>query len=120
MLGKKLIESGANVWLINTGMTGGAYGVGNRMSLKYTRALITAALNGELNKMEYETLPVFNFQIPAACPGVPDEVLNPRNTWEDKNAYDAKAKELAQKFNDNFQKFASQASAEILAAAPKI
>jgi phosphoenolpyruvate carboxykinase (ATP) len=120
MLGKKLIDSGANVWLINTGMTGGAYGVGKRMSLKYTRALITAALNGELNKVEYETLPIFNFHIPVSCPGVPSEVLNPRNTWEDKAAYDAKAKELAVKFNENFEKFASHASPEILAAAPKI
>jgi phosphoenolpyruvate carboxykinase (ATP) len=120
MLGKRLIDSGAKVWLINTGITGGAYGVGKRMSLKFTRALIAAALNGELNKLEYETLPIFNFQVPTSCPGVPSEVLNPRNTWEDKAAYDAKAKELAVKFNDNFQKFASQASPEILAAAPKV
>lgn len=119
MLGRKLKESGANVWLINTGMTGGVYGVGKRMSLKYTRSLITAALNGELNNVAFETLPIFNFQIPTSCPWVPSEVLNPRNTWEDKAAYDAKAGELAQKFNDNFKKYADQASAEILAAAPK-
>ena len=120
MLGNKLKESGANVWLINTGMTGGVYGVGKRMSLKYTRALITAALNGELNNAEFETLPIFNFQIPSAVEGVPAEILNPRNTWTDKAAYDAKAGELAAKFNDNFKKYADQASAEILAAAPKI
>ncbi|MCC6514864.1 MAG: phosphoenolpyruvate carboxykinase (ATP) [Chitinophagales bacterium] len=120
MLGNKLKESGANVWLINTGMTGGVYGVGKRMSLKYTRALITAALNGELNNAEFETLPIFNFQIPSAVDGVPSEILNPRNTWTDKAAYDAKAGELAAKFNDNFKKYADQASAEILAAAPKI
>lgn len=119
MLGNKLKESGANVWLINTGMTGGVYGVGKRMSLKYTRALITAALNGELNNAEFETLPIFNFQIPSAVEGVPAEILNPRNTWTDKAAYDAKAGELAAKFNDNFKKYADQASAEILAAAPK-
>lgn len=119
MLGKKLKESGANVWLINTGMTGGVYGVGKRMSLKYTRALITEALNGDLENVAYETLPIFNFQIPAECPGVPSEILNPRNTWTDKAAYDAKAADLAVKFNDNFKKFASQASEEILAAAPK-
>jgi phosphoenolpyruvate carboxykinase (ATP) len=95
MLGKKLKESGANVWLINTGMTGGVYGVGKRMSLKYTRALITEALNGDLENVAYETLPIFNFQIPTACPGVPSEILNPRNTWTDKAAYDAKATELA-------------------------
>jgi phosphoenolpyruvate carboxykinase (ATP) len=120
MLGKKLKESGANVWLINTGMTGGVYGVGSRMSLKVTRGLITAALNGQLRDAEYETLPVFNLQIPVSCPGVPSDVLNPRNTWADKDAYDAKAKELAVKFNQNFEKYAAQANAEILAAAPKV
>lgn len=120
MLGKKLKESGANVWLINTGMTGGVYGVGKRMSLKYTRALITAALNGELNNATYETLPIFNFQIPTAVEGVPSEILNPRNTWTDNAAYDSKATELAVKFNENFKKYASQASEEILAAAPKV
>ncbi len=120
MLGKKLKESGANVWLINTGMTGGVYGVGTRMSLKYTRALITEALNGDLENVAYETLPIFNFQIPTACPGVPSEILNPRNTWTDQAAYDTKATELAIKFNENFKKYASQASAEILAAAPQL
>lgn len=120
MLGKKLKESGANVWLINTGMTGGVYGVGKRMSLKYTRALITAALDGSLNNTTFETLPIFNFQIPTAVEGVPSEILNPRNTWTDKVAYDAKATELAVKFNENFKKYASQASAEILAAAPQV
>ena len=120
MLGKKLKESGANVWLINTGMTGGVYGIGKRMSLKYTRALITEALNGDLENVTFETLPIFNFQIPTACPGVPSEILNPRNTWSDKTAYDAKATELAIKFNDNFKKYAAQASEEILAAAPKV
>ncbi len=120
MLGNKLKESGANVWLINTGMTGGVYGVGKRMSLKYTRALITAALDGSLNNTTFETLPIFNFQIPTAVEGVPSEILNPRNTWTDKAAYDAKATELAVKFNENFKKYASQASAEILAAAPQV
>jgi phosphoenolpyruvate carboxykinase (ATP) len=120
MLGRKLKESGANVWLINTGMTGGVYGVGSRMSLKVTRGLITAALNGQLNDVAYETLPIFNFQIPTTCPGVPSEVLNPRNTWADKTAYDAKASELAVKFNENFKKYAAQANEEILAAAPKV
>ena len=120
MLGKKLKESGANVWLVNTGMTGGPYGIGSRMSLKYTRALITSALNGALNNAEYETLPVFGLQIPKGCPNIPAEVLNPRITWPDKAAYDAKAAELAVKFNENFKKFEDQASDEILAAAPKV
>jgi phosphoenolpyruvate carboxykinase (ATP) len=119
MLGDKIKRSGANVWLINTGMTGGAYGVGSRMSLKYTRALITAALNGELDNVSYEELPIFGFNIPSQCPGVPSEILNPRNTWENKNAYDQKARELALKFNENFEKYASLASQSILSAAPK-
>ena len=118
--GKKLKESNANVWLINTGMTGGAYGVGSRMSLKYTRALITEALNGNLENVEYETLPIFNFQIPKSCPGVPSEILNPRNTWANKDEYDTKAKELAVKFRENFKKYEQQASEDILAAAPQI
>ncbi|MCB0508456.1 MAG: phosphoenolpyruvate carboxykinase (ATP) [Chitinophagales bacterium] len=119
MLGKKLKESGANVWLVNTGMTGGVYGVGSRMSLKYTRKIIAEALNGHLQNAEFETLPIFNLNIPKAVNEVPSEILNPRNAWEDKVAYDAKAIELANKFNENFKKYESQASAEILAAAPK-
>lgn len=119
MLGRKIKSSGANVWLINTGMTGGAYGEGSRMSLKYTRALITAALNGDLDKVAYEELPIFGFRIPKECPGVPSEILNPRNTWKDKDAYDNKATELAAKFNKNFEKYASLANDEILSAAPK-
>ncbi|HMZ94868.1 MAG TPA: phosphoenolpyruvate carboxykinase (ATP) [Chitinophagales bacterium] len=119
MLGKRLKESGANVWLINTGMTGGAYGVGQRMSLKYTRAIIAEALNGHLENVAYETLPIFNLSIPTSCAGVPSEILNPRNTWTDKAAYDIKAKELAIKFNENFKKYANLASEAILAAAPK-
>ncbi|MEZ4880388.1 MAG: phosphoenolpyruvate carboxykinase (ATP), partial [Chitinophagales bacterium] len=109
-----------NVWLINTGLTGGVYGVGQRMSLKYTRALISAALNGKLNEVAYDTTPIFNLQIPTSCEGVPAEILNPRSTWADKAAYDAKALELATKFNENFKKYASEASEEILNAAPKV
>ncbi|MCB9033453.1 MAG: phosphoenolpyruvate carboxykinase (ATP) [Chitinophagales bacterium] len=120
MLGKKLKACGANVWLINTGLTGGVYGVGQRMSLKYTRALISAALNGKLNEVAYDTTPIFNLQIPTSCEGVPAEILNPRSTWADKAAYDAKALELATKFNENFKKYASEASEEILNAAPKV
>jgi phosphoenolpyruvate carboxykinase (ATP) len=90
------------------------------MSLKYTRALITEALNGNLENVEYETLPIFNFQIPKSCPGVPSESLNPRNTWANKDEYDTKAKELAVKFRENFKKYEQQASEDILAAAPQI
>lgn len=120
LLGEKLEEHpNINVWLINTGWSGGAYGVGNRMSLKYTRAMITAAMKGELNEVNYEAHPVFGVLMPESCPNVPSEILNPRNTWTDKAAYDAKANTLAGLFNKNFAQYADQANEEILAAAPK-
>ncbi len=120
MLGDKMQEHNVNVWMINTGWTGGPYGVGNRMKLKYTRAMITAALEGHLNNTTFEYHPVFGVSIPKVCPGVPDEVLNPRNTWADKNAYDEKAKYLGNLFRKNFEKYADGVSAEVLAAAPKL
>src|SRR5690606_33323561 len=121
LLGKKLeSHPDVNVWLINTGWTGGAYGTGERMSLKHTRAMITAAMNGELNNVEYVAHPVFGILVPQSVPGVPAEVLNPRDTWADKEAYDKKAAHLAQLFNKNFEKYASQASDEIKSAAPKV
>jgi phosphoenolpyruvate carboxykinase (ATP) len=119
LLGEKLRNSKISVWLLNTGYTGGPYGVGKRMSLPHTRALITEALNGNLDKVEYEKHPVFGVSIPKACPNVPAEVLNSRNTWANKAEYDAKANELALAFNKNFEKFASKAESEILNAAPK-
>src|SRR5690606_22269517 len=97
----------------------GAYGVGSRMKLKYTRAMITAALNGELDNVEFVNHTVFGIAKPQSCPNVPTEILNPRNTWEDKELYDVKAKELAQKFRDNFAKFEEFANAEIMAGAPQ-
>jgi phosphoenolpyruvate carboxykinase (ATP) len=120
MLGSKMEKHKVNVWLINTGWTGGAYGVGNRMKLKYTRAMITAALEGKLDNAEYETHPVFGMAIPKACPGVPKEVLNPRSTWADTNAYDEKAKYLGGLFIKNFEKYAEGVSEEIISAAPTI
>ena len=120
MLGKKMKENKVNVWLVNTGWSGGAYGVGSRMKLSYTRAMITAALNGELEGVQYETHPVFGLQMPTTCPNVPVEILNPRNTWTDKALYDTKANDLAGKFVKNFEQYAEGASAEILAAAPKV
>ncbi len=119
MLGEKMQQHKVNVWMINTGWTGGPYGTGNRMKLKFTRAMITAALEGKLESAEFEIHPVFGMAIPTTCPGVPDELLNPRNTWEDKAAYDEKAKYLAGLFVRNFEKYADGVSAEILAAAPK-
>ena len=119
LLGKKLRKSKANVWLINTGWSGGPYGVGNRMKLSYTRAMITAALEGALDKVDYHQHPVFGMQIPATCPHVPDHILNPRDTWADKNKYDQKAAQLAKEFVENFKKFEDQAKPEVLAASPK-
>ncbi len=120
MLSKKMQESGANVWLVNTGWSGGPYGVGKRMSLKITRALITAALNGDLENVTYNTHKVFGLKMPAKCPNVPSNVLHPRLTWENEDEYDDKAYDLAAQFNKNFEQFAEGASKELLAAAPKM
>ncbi len=120
LLGKKLKENpNVNVWLINTGWSGGAYGTGSRMKLSFTRAMITAALNGELNNVTFEQHPVFGYQMPTTCPNVPTEILNPRNTWADKDGYDAQANKLAAMFVKNFEQYASGVSQEILEAAPK-
>ena len=120
MLGQKMDEhSDVNVWLINTGWTGGAYGTGSRMKLSYTRAMITAALEGKLGDVEFHKHPIFGVEVPASVPGVPADILEPRNTWSDKEAYDKTANDLAHKFVDNFQKFADFANEEIMAGAPK-
>jgi phosphoenolpyruvate carboxykinase (ATP) len=105
LLRDKINTHGAQVWLVNTGWSGGEYGVGKRMKIGYTRALLRAALNGDLNGVDYTTEPFFGLHIPAACPGVPDEILNPRNTWSDKDAYDAKAKHLVGLFENNYKQF---------------
>ena len=120
LLGDKLHGTDIKVWLINTGWTGGSYGVGSRMKLSYTRAMITAALTGKLDNVTYETLPVFDLAMPTTCEGVPSEILNPRATWADKNAYDTTANSLAEKFVKNFEKFAAETDESILAAAPKV
>ena len=120
MLGKKMQENKVNVWLINTGWTGGTYGVGKRMKLSYTRAMITAALEGKLNNVSFGQHEVFGVAMPTNCPGVPSELLNPRNTWTDKNAYDEKAKCLAGLFINNFEKYCAGVSEEVLRAAPRI
>ncbi|MEO6884130.1 MAG: phosphoenolpyruvate carboxykinase (ATP) [Bacteroidia bacterium] len=120
LLGKKMKENKVNVWLVNTGWSGGAYGVGSRIKLSYTRSIVTAALNGDLDKVKYETLPIFGLSVPVSCPNVPSEILNPRNTWKDKDAYDTKANSLAVSFVKNFEQYAGAANAEIMAAAPKV
>ena len=119
LLEKKMREHGADCWLINTGLCGGPYGVGKRMSIKHTRALLNSALDGALSRVKFTKDPVFGFEIPAECPGVPAEVLNPRETWADKKLYDQKCKELAGLFAANFKKF-NVTSKAISGAGPKI
>lgn len=120
MLGEKLRRHKAKVWLVNTGWTGGAYGTGQRIKLSYTRAMVAAALRGQLDKLAYKDHPVFGFSIPESCPGVPSELLDPCNTWADKAAYDKQAIALGHKFVHNFEKYADQATPEILSASPRI
>ena len=119
MLGERIEKYGTKVYLVNTGWTGGPYGVGSRMKLSYTRAMVTAALNGELEKAEYKHDDVFNVEIPQSCPNVPAEILNPRNTWTDKDAYDAQAKKLAGMFAENFAKKYPNMPKNIAEAGPK-
>src|SRR5699024_851277 len=118
MLSDKMKKNGTNVWLVNTGWTGGPYGVGSRMKLKYTRAMVQAAIAGKLDDVEYITHEVFGLKMPTSCPDVPAEVLNPKSTWEDAKAYDAKAQELTKHFKENFEQFKEFTSEEILAAEP--
>ena len=120
MLGKKMKENNVNVWLVNTGWSGGPYGIGSRMKLSYTRAMITAALEGKLDNVEYDTTPWFKLAIPKTCPNVPSEILNARNTWPTPEAFDVKARELAAQFVKNFEKYADGVNEEILAAAPRV
>lgn len=118
LFGEKMEKYDTNVWLINTGWTGGPYGIGSRMKLSYTRAMITAALEGKLNDVEFKTHQVFGVQVPQSCPSVPSEVLNPRTTWSDPSEYDKQAHELALAFVKNFNQFMSFASDDILKGAP--
>lgn len=118
MLSEKVSENNVNVWLINTGWTGGAYGIGSRIKLKYTRAMINSALDGSLDTIDFVTHPIFNLSMPVSCNNVPTEVLNPINTWENKEEYHEKATNLAAKFHDNFKQFEDGANQEILDGAP--
>ena len=120
MLSKKMTEAGVNVWLVNTGWSGGPYGVGSRIKLKYTRAMITAILEGKLEEVEYEQHPIFGLFMPKYCPNVPTEMLDPMNTWLQKGGYISKAINLAHSFHLNFEKFASQASEQIMEGGPLI
>lgn len=119
MLGERLDKYGTQVYLVNTGWSGGPYGVGKRMKLKYTRAMVTAALNGTLKDVEYVHDERFNVEIPKTCPEVPSEILNPKDTWSDKEAYEKQADELAKMFVENFAKKYPDMDKEIANAGPK-
>lgn len=120
LLGEKLDQGNISVWLINTGWTGGPYGVGHRMKLKYTRAMISSAMDGLLNHVDFETHHIFGISIPKEVPRVPSEILNPENTWSSKSEYAEKANFLAEKFIENFKKYEQFADESILNGAPKV
>ncbi len=120
MLGEKIAKHQARVWLINTGWTGGPYGTGTRMKIAYTRAMINAALSGALDAVAYEKDPIFNLDVPTACPDVPSGVLRPRTTWINPAEYDAQAAKLAQMFAENFKTFEADVTAGVKAAGPKV
>jgi phosphoenolpyruvate carboxykinase (ATP) len=120
MLGERMKEHGATVWLVNTGWTGGPFGEGHRMEIKYTRAMVNAALDGELDVHSFEQEKFFGLSIPTEVPGVPADVLNPKNTWKDKEAYDSSAESLGRKFHENFTTFASEVDKAVLEAGPLV
>ena len=119
MLGEKIEKHAANVWLINTGWTGGGYGVGTRMKIKHTRATLAAALSGALDGVSFEADPIFGLNIPSTCPDVPDEVLRPNRTWSDQAAYETQANKLADLFRKNFKQYADGVTDTVKAAGPK-
>jgi phosphoenolpyruvate carboxykinase (ATP) len=120
LLGDKLAKHNVDVWLLNTGWSGGPYGQGQRIKLGFTRAMVKAVLSGALKDAATKPDPVFGFAVPVSCPGVPDEIMNARDAWKDKAAYDRKARELAVMFVNNFAENAGDASAEIKKANPKV
>lgn len=119
LLGDKIAQHGVNVWLVNTGWTGGPYGVGRRMAIAHTRAMVRAALDGALNDVPTRADPIFGVAVPVACPEVPPEILDPRTTWPDPGAYDAQARKLAAMFVENFRTFANEVSDEVRSAGPR-
>lgn len=106
------------VWLVNTGWTGGPYGEGKRIDLKHTRSILDAIHNGSLAKAEFRADPVFGFEVPKKCPNVPDNVLDPRRTWKDPKAYDKKAEALASLFGENFEQFVPECPEDVIKAGP--
>jgi phosphoenolpyruvate carboxykinase (ATP) len=120
LLKERIAKGGVNCWLVNTGWTGGKYGVGKRMPIKETRALLNAALDGSLNNVEFRKDPNFGFEVPVSVPGVDTSILDPRGTWSDAAAYDAMAAKLVDLFVENFAQFADQVDEGVRQAAPKV
>lgn len=120
LLKNKIERYGVTCWLVNTGWVGGPYGVGKRISIKYTRALLNAALDGQLNNVKFKTDPIFGFEVPMTCPNIPDEVLDPGASWSDKKEYDRRYKDLAMRFKQNFAKFTDGTPQEVIDAGPKV
>ncbi len=120
LLKNKIERYGVTCWLVNTGWVGGPYGVGKRISIKYTRALLNAALNGKLDNVKFTKDPIFGFEVPTQCPDVPDEVLNPASSWGDRKEYDRRYKDLAMRFKQNFGKFEDGTPREVIEAGPKV
>jgi phosphoenolpyruvate carboxykinase (ATP) len=120
LLADKMRQHNTRAWLVNTGWTGGPYGVGSRIKLKYTRAIIDAIHDGALDNVEVEVDPIFGFEVPVTCPGVPSELLQPRSTWTDPVAYDEKARLLTERFAQNFELYKAGSGPEIIEAGPRI
>ncbi|MBP6209092.1 MAG: phosphoenolpyruvate carboxykinase (ATP) [Anaerolineales bacterium] len=120
LLKNKIERYGVTCWLVNTGWVGGPYGVGKRISIKYTRALLNAALEGKLNTVQFKKDPIFGFEVPQSCPNVPDEVMNPATSWHDQKEYDRRYKDLAMRFIQNFAKFTDGTPQEVIDAGPKV
>jgi phosphoenolpyruvate carboxykinase (ATP) len=118
MLSEKIARHRARVWLVNTGWTGGPYGVGSRMKIAHTRAMINAALSGQLDNVAYTRHPIFNVEVPTSCPDVPAGVLDPRSTWKDPAAYDDQARKLANMFAENFKTFEADVAVSVKDAGP--
>jgi len=120
LLKEKVLRYGADCWLVNTGWVGGQYGVGKRISIRYTRAMLNAALTGQLKDVEFQVDPVFGFQVPKTCPGVPDQVLDPASSWPNREMYFQRYRQLAARFIDNFKKFDTAEAREVEKAGPKV
>lgn len=120
LLKRKILRFGVKCWLVNTGWVGGPYGIGKRISIRYTRNLLSAALQGELDDVAYYTDPIFGFQVPKSCPNIPESVLYPASSWSSQDEYIRKYRALASRFIDNFKKFQDLCGPEVLLAGPSL